>query len=185
MKPEDAIDLNNLDKYSNVDLSTIVIPHASCKHIASFNCTKLITFIDIFNDVNKLEAYVSNRVDEPFTLYDSIIFSMYHVNIICNLTNSETMRILFKLLQQGSTESLFDDYSQDIDWHSYNNHKNYLAKYYNTIINLFRVTNSNTIDICNLNDSVIEVINMLFLITQIRIIPKYVILHKILLFYLC
>ena len=53
MELRDAIDLDNLHNYSNVDFSKIAINYDSCEHIGTFEFTKLCTFIDIFDDVNK------------------------------------------------------------------------------------------------------------------------------------
>ena len=184
MELHNAINFDDLDKYSNVDFSTIIITYNTCKYITRCSYTKLCALIDIFDDVDKLEFDDGCDNYQVFTLAENIIYSIYSVNFnaICCLTENERMRILFKLLQRGF--SRFTLYDSGADYNLYKNHMAYLTKYYDTITNLFRLINSDTIDICNLDDYVIGVIKVLLLVAKTRIIPKYVIYHKILLFYL-
>ena len=151
-------------------------------------------FIDIFDDVNKPEF--DNDENIVLTLAENITYIIYGIGFEHNLTANQRMMTLLKLTQRGFLESTFDDRTVRPYFAAnniYNTHKVYITKYYDTIINLFRLTNSIDIDICNLNDSVIDAIRVLLLIVKTRglhqevalkSLPKYVILHKILLFYL-
>ena len=182
----DTIDLNNLDKYSNVDVSTIKFDHESCKCIARLDYATLIKFIDIFDDVNKFESGGDDPTYMIYTLGDNIIYFMYSNNFVCDLPTNERIGLLFKLSQKGFSKSKFDDKDYiGTDFEPYINHKMYLTKYSTIISNLFRLTNSNTIDISNIDDHLIDTIKVLLSVTKLRILPKYIILHKILLFYLC
>ena len=186
-----AIDLDNLHKYSNVDFSTISFNYQSYMHVAKLDYTKLCALIDVFDDVNKLGDIASLSFSEH------IVHMMYNPYYTASITNKEKVRILFKLLQRGSDESKIYNFTSIlrsmIDIISYTNDIQYLSKYSNAIINLFRLTNSEFIEMCNLDSAVIDTIRMLLLITKIRVLPqgvtlkslpKYIILHKILLFYL-
>ena len=180
-----ASDFDNLYKYSNVDFSTVTFHYSTREIISKFDVVKLSAFIDIFDDVNKMDYY--GNFDTSLPLAGIIISIIYSEHFICTLTDNQKMKILFKLTQKGFTKSLLDsDCVRRIHFvdNLYVDHKMYVTKYYDTITNLFRLTNSDTIDICKLNDSVIDTIKMLLLIAKTRVIPKYIILHKILLFYL-
>ena len=150
---------------------------------------ELTKAIDIFDDINKSGYDDGHCVVLPFI--DCIIYTMYTDDIACTLLAIQKIKILFRLTQRGFTKSMFDDNierdSYGID-SSYVDHKIYITKYYNTITNLFRLTNSDTIDVCKLDGVVIATIKVLLLIAKTRVasksLPKYVILHKILLFYL-
>ena len=187
MKLSDVIDLDNLHKYSNINASTIIFDYTTCGHISKFDYAKYNVFIDVFNDVNQLES--DETPDEQLTFVDNMIYIMYRTIYTISpheLTINQKIRLLFKLIQRGSSKSIFDD-SKTCAGYSmsplYWIHKVYLTKYYDTIINLFRLTNSVDIDICNLDDTIIDGIRVLLLIAKSRIVPKYVVLHKILLFY--
>ena len=192
----DAIDLNDLHKYSNIDVSTIRFDRNLYEYIAKFDYTKFIMFIDIFDDVNKPEFVNTNYHGTFLTFAENVIFAMYYKDYLWDLTNMHKMKILFRLLQRGFSKSMFDKpYIRELCCIDslFVTHMTYLTKYYDAITNLFRLTNNNTIEICNLDDSTISTINTLLLIAKTRIVPqevalpslpKYIILHKILLFYL-
>ena len=91
-----AIDLNNLEKYSNVDASTIIFDYA-----------KYNMFIDIFTDVNQLES--NETEDTQLTVAENIIYVMYCDYGMCNLTINDKIRLLFKLMQRGFSKSIFDN----------------------------------------------------------------------------
>ena len=193
-----VINPNILHTYSNIDFSTIIIADGALHTMGKFDFDKLNMFVDIFDNVNKYEN--SGITGHHYTLADNIILMMYHKTFNCELTNKQKMKILFKLFSRGFVKSMFDlDYKKVLLYSyvthdsSYNDHKKYFDKYYNTITNLFRLTNSTNIDMCNLDDTIIDAIRVLLLITKTRVIPqevalkslpKYIILHKILLFYL-
>ena len=176
-----VINLNLLHTYSNVDFSTVHVGLESCRIIAKLDYDKFSMLIDIFDDVNKCE---NNKSASPsYTLADNIIFMIYNSEFGCTLTNEQQMKILFKLLVRNFKEYSCNYYYANHDrfdpreYTSYNVHKSYFNKYYDAIVNLFRLTNSDTIEICNLNDSVINAIRVLLSVTKTRVLPKYVILH--------
>ena len=55
----------------------------------------------------------------------------------------------------------------------------YVARHYDTITNLFRLTNSDTIDVCKLDDVVIATIKVLLLITKTRGAQKSLTLYRV------
>ena len=185
----DVIDPNNLQNYSNIDFSTVIIRCESCERIAAFDYTQFSMLIDVFDDVNKLEFDDDTRV--IFTLSENILYIMYCFSAESILNDKQKLRILFKLFHRGFSKSRFDKcdgkgngFAKN-DYDAYTVNRLYIIKYYNTIINLFRLTNSETIDICRLDDCVIDTIMMLLLIVKTKVVPKYVMLHKILFYYLC
>ena len=187
MKLIDAINIDNLHKYSNVDVSTIECGYTACNIISKFDYTKLNMFVDIFDDVNKrtdITKFVTTK-----TLAENVMYAMYSRYVTCTLTENQKMMILFKLIQRGFSRSMFDDVCKRREYainNLYIDHKIHITKCYNITTNLRRLTNSDTIsiDVCKFNDSIIDTIKVLLLIAKTRIIPKYIILHKILLFYL-
>ena len=190
MELQCAIDLNNLHnlhKYSNINFSTIVVTHNVRAYIGTFDYTKLNMFIDIFDDVNKLEFDYSNGWCKRLSLADNIIYSIYNYNFGCTLTLNEQLMILFKLMQRGFSKSTFDYGANNpvgMNYELFRDNKIYLNTNHSIITNLIRLTNSDTINLCNIRDH-LNTIKMPLLITKTRVASKYVILHKILLFYLC
>ena len=180
-----VINLDILHTYSNIDFSTLNMDVDDCHVIAKLDYNKFSMFIDIFDDVNKREH--NDSPNPHFTFADNILYIIYNNEFLREraLTDEQQMKILFKLLVRNFKEcNNRDSHNNPKGYYSYNVHKNYFNKYYDTIINLFRLTNDNTIEICNLNDSVVDAIRVLLLMAKTRVLPKYIILHKILLFYL-
>lgn len=183
-----VIDLGNLDQYSNMDISKFHVGVISCQIIAKLEYTKFVKFIDIWKDVNEYEhPSLSSTNYVPYTLVDVVIYTIYNKHITSTLSGYDTMKILLKLFQRGFVRSQFDNPQRcipDVDYDCYIKHKLYCSKYYDTIVNLIRITNSGSIDVCNFNEGVIGAIKVLLLISKTRIIPKYVVYHKILFYYL-
>ena len=78
-------------------------------YVATFDYAKFIAFIDIFDDVNKLELD-DVEYDMTFTLTENIIFVIYSEYYKGNLTDGHKMKVLFRLLQRGFSECEFDDF---------------------------------------------------------------------------
>ena len=184
-------DFNNLHNYSNVDVSTIIFDSLSCMYLAKQEYAIIDKFIDMFDDVTKLEAPrgEGETGSAYLTFSENILYVIYNTYFVCNLTDHQKMKILFKLLERGFHKSKFHAIQKGM-FFSVNhilrdNHIPYFVKYYDIIINSIRLTNNDTIDICGFDDGIADTIKMLLLITKTRIIPRYVMLHKILFFCLC
>ena len=198
MKPKNlltAIDMNNLHQYSNIDVSTIDFTGYAADALVNLDYDRFTTFIDIFDDVNKLEG--SSDFTNVLTFGDIVIYSIYNKQRAQYLTDDEQIKLLFKLFQRGFTQSIFVKeskcYDYSLNYNRFTKTMNYIKSYSNAITNLFKLTNSNNINIHNLNDKLIDTIKMILLISKTRIVPqgvapkslpKYVLLHKVLYFYL-
>ena len=174
-----VIDLDNLQNYSNVDPSTIIFDHHALDNIAKLNYEQLSVFIDIFDDVNKEEAFMDD-IDDQFTFGDAIVYSLYSMRVKHTVSNEDRLRMHFKLLQRGYCVSVFDSERYEIynisPWYDCN--KTFLTKYCDAITNLQKLTNNGVI--YDLDRSIINCIKMLLLICKTRVVPKYIMLYKIL-----
>ena len=177
-----VIDLHKLHEYSNIDVSHLDIKYTTSQAIAKLDYDKFNQFIDIFKDVHQSFITFMNP-----TVGDIILYVLYYDELFCNFTPNQYIMIHLKLLHKGFTKCFFDNDKQTalINHRLYANTKQYVSKYYNTILNLFRLTNGDDIQICNLNDNSFDTFNILLLICKTRVVPKYIVLHKILFFYLC
>ena len=183
------VDLNNLQKYSNIDVSTLTFNLDYCIKLAKLDYKHLSMFIDIFDDINKREAY-RHIQHTRFTPADIIMYMLYYEKkyVYTCMNPNDKLKVHFKILQKRTEISIFKCstmcYRYSVDYHKYLYIDKYLTKYSNIITNLYRLTNSNDIDICNVDDN-IGVINMFLLLAKTRVVPKYIMLHKILFYYFC
>ena len=188
MDLKSVIDLSNLQNYSNIDVSTIIFKFDFCIEIAKLDYKHLNMFVDTFDDINKCEAFTHKPLTR-FTVADIIMYILYcsYVRECVCMNLNDKLRMHFRILQNRTNVSIFECsnvcYRYSVDHQKYTHINKYLTKYSDAIINLYRLTNSDDIDICNLGNNV-SAIEMLLLIAKTRVIPKYVMLHKILFFYL-
>ena len=175
-----VIDLNNLHKYSNIDVLELNIDFSTSQAIAKLDYDKFTQFIDIFKDISQLFKNYDH-----LAVGDLILCILHNNNFYIDFDMNHYLMIHLKLLHKEFVTCLFDQPTSLINYSLYISIKLYIAKYYDTITNLFRLTNSDDIQICNLNDDSFDTFNVLLLICKTRVLPKYIILHKILFFYLC
>lgn len=202
-------DLDNIHQYSNIDISKYHCCVDVCKKIATYDYNKLCAFIDMFDDITKKETKFPqnstlNLIEIIYlSLYNGPGDCKLNYNdklkIECKIIEKCGLDKWFKCNQQIMCKSnCWDGFCDCICCYSGKCHcindnceychdykherKIYIKKYYNVINALFRLTNSKNIGIDNINDKLLMAIKTILLMTKLKpiILPKYLILHKIL-----
>ena len=179
------VDLDNLDQYFNVNPDDVSFTYESCSKVAMLGYSKFCTFIDIFKNITETPYGFG------LSVADEVVYILYSIYVKRNLTKDEIFKLHLQIIHKGHSKSAFDDTSDleytsyGVDYAMYTSNQNYLIKYSNVISQLYRITNSDDIQICNLSDAVIAAIKVLLLVAKTRVVPKCIVCYKILYFYLC
>lgn len=188
-------ELNNiLSKFSNLDMKNYYMQAKFIRLLRNQHVSTITKFIDMFKDVNEFEAMCGALYEHSLAgkiIY--IIMRMHKSNEICvykildHLFKSNmNTKVLARGRNGGITYGV--DFLQDNDQCA--NYENYITlKYvfnnYNIIQNIRKIINNYDMILFDIvND--LQFIKSLLLVTKHKnkIVPKFIIIHKILYYYL-
>ena len=186
-------ELNNiLTKFNDLDFGKFYMTSDFAQLFRYFHVSVIINFINIFRYVDQMEGdNCGNRY--RFSLAGNIIYMLTTIRTKCPIYMYKIMDHLLKL--NMNTTIICTEYSSEYgiefyDYRNYHNKDNYytvtyiLATFYK-IQNVRKIMNNYDIILFDITDD-LPFIELLLLITKCKnkIIPKFVITHKILYYYL-
>ena len=189
-----ANELDNIfSKFNNLDIGDYRIDFDIVNLLSNQNSLTIIKFISMFRDINKFE---SDRGVCKYTLAGSILYvirTMEQDNKICvyNIMDhllqinmdTETMHTID---QNGTIQGI--KYCGHCEYYSsYENHNTveYIVDNYDTIQNVKKIINNYDIILFDITND-LQIIESLLMISKYKhkIVPKFIITHKILYWYL-
>ena len=189
-------ELNNmLSKFNNLDMENYYMDEKIIFLLESTHISSIIKFIDIFQDINKFE----DGCEQKYSLVGNIICMITRTKIhneICVYKimdhllkrNMNTLMCHITELEDGGNKKTYG-----IEHYHYNDYaiKNnyyvvqYMINNHNVIQNVRKIINNYDIILFNITND-LSFIESLLLVTKCKnkIVPKFVITHKILYYYL-
>ena len=196
----DDINTNNLNdtflEHSCVDIKNIYISNSFCQLLAKQNVTTIINFINMFKDVDKFEAH--NMSAHRLTLGGNIMLVMSWMRVT-NQNKNNVHIIVDHLLKLNMDANMLGEVTYPrtdgfitLDFFSKFFNNKYTYYYITNIINNYPVVQYVRKIINNQNILLIDINNNLKFIESILLIckckqknlPKFIITHKILYYYL-
>ena len=181
-------ELNNIfSKHNNLDMAEFYVDDDLIKLLYGYqNSSLIIKFINMFKDINAFEI-----ADPSYSLAGNVVIAMLSMKKHYRVTY-KVMDYMLKLGANMSTLCRIPNNSiiYDINHSNYNNYENhavmkYVANYFPIIQNVRTIINNYDILLFDIiND--LQFIELILLISKCKHknLPKFIITHKILYYYL-
>ena len=194
-------EFNNLfSKYTDLDMSKFYITNDFLRLLINYkNAHMMIKFIDVFEDVNKFETY--DRISNKYSLAGNMMLAITHMEYDTNIVTNNicVYKIMDHLLKRNmdvtaicvnNKTSLNIHGIEVIRKRNYDDQNNYdmiqyIINNWDIIQCVRKLINNNDILLFNITDD-LPFIELLLLITRCKRknLPKFIIIHKILYYYL-
>ena len=190
-------DLNNiLSKFENLNIKKFHINIIPLYFLSKQDSSSIIKFIDMFDNINKFQKRTS--MDIAYSLAGLIIYTL---TLMKTYNKISVYKIMDHMLKKNmdtkviykSVGFAFDTIKKGIDcfhlgcYGHCENYKivNYMAKNFNTIQNVRKIINNYDIILFDITND-LQIIESLLIISKYKhkIVPKFIITHKILYWYL-
>ena len=178
---------NKFSKFNNLDMKNFYIKYNLITFLREQDASSIIKFVDMFKDINEFEdIYCGYSLAGNII---SVIISKHYSHKI------HVYKIMDHMLKMNmNIKAIYNDnvmkYGIKIMWHKRcqnDNHDivHYMTDNYNVIQNVRKITNNYDVLLFDITDD-LPLIKTILLITKCKekILPKFIITHKILYYYL-
>ena len=187
---------NIFSKFNNLDVGNYRIDSYMIELLSKTKYPVIIKFINMFDDINKFDN-VFNKIRHTWTLAGNIVLTIMRMcknkrvyvykimDHLLKLNMNVTLLYVFYGDNKTSKTCMFSD--EHARYNNLENHKNvmYMINNFTAIQNVRKIINNYDILLFDITDD-LQFIKQILLITKCKHknVPKFIITHKILYYYL-